>query len=896
MSIALFLVTETLLLLAPLVVVILGIGYWRLYRRMERLEQGVRAAGIPIPDAARARRPASDPGIFPRKTRSKGQEVGISPRVLRGPGPKGLALAVAWLGRNWFYAVSALSLALAGIFVAQYAAEAGLLSPALRIGLAVIFGLALIGAGEVIRRKSGDGGDVSTAYLPSVFSAAGLVTLYGAVLTARMLYGMIDDTACLGGLVLVAALSVMLGWFYGPILAIFGLIGATLAPFLAGGDPGLAYLLHGYFGVVAISSLTINAFKRYPWVDALSLLVPYAAAALVAQGAGGEAAFMILSGALAAAAVVFASGSFVSAGTGQAVMGRISRDTLRGLSAPHRRALVAWAVAIIGIVLTVETDLLLAQVGVLVLGALFGLTIFWDRASRTAIDFAALAGAGLVGLVAVSWDFYHADIVRPPSELPFQVYQGGSLATFFAMSIGIGMIASTLAAIRSGWAPVSGGGADDPEPAHGWALIAALVAPSVMIAIGVIWTPWEFLDRATWVGAAMGLAALATLCAERAARVDGAGTYRMSLAALAAMTMIALALFSTFTAGALSIALAVLVLAAVALDDAFDIRTMSGFTQTGVLVLVYRAVADPGLYWAHRADWPEFGMAYGLPLLGLLCAWLLLQGSRRPLARSVVEGGCAVMLGASATIAILKLAGSGATVAAFDHATLGLTAAVWIGVAMASLRNAAIPETRSPGDDLPPEGTWRAKLPRAIRLVLGVVSMGYGLVLMGINTTFLNPILVNWEDIRGPVVFSSLALGYLVPGVALMAGAAVLRGQGCLWRRVAMAIGGLLAFLYVCLSVAQAWRGNVLYAEPMVDGELWSYTIVLLVIGAGFLVAGLGRGSRALRYLGNAVLILAIGKVYLVDAPDLDGLVRAGSFLALGLVLAGLAWINRKAS
>ena len=57
----------------------------------------------------------------------------------------------AWLRENWVYAVSGVSLALAGVFLVQYGMERGLLPPGLRVMAGIAFGLALIGGGEVIR-------------------------------------------------------------------------------------------------------------------------------------------------------------------------------------------------------------------------------------------------------------------------------------------------------------------------------------------------------------------------------------------------------------------------------------------------------------------------------------------------------------------------------------------------------------------------------------------------------------------------------------------------------------------------------------------------------------------------------------------------------------------------
>lgn len=92
-----------------------------------------------------------------------------------------------WLRENWFYAISAVSLALAGIFLVQNGMDQGYFPPVARVVAAVLFGLILIVAGEVIRRRFGDTRESTTAYLPSVFSGAGIVSLFGAVLAAHLL-------------------------------------------------------------------------------------------------------------------------------------------------------------------------------------------------------------------------------------------------------------------------------------------------------------------------------------------------------------------------------------------------------------------------------------------------------------------------------------------------------------------------------------------------------------------------------------------------------------------------------------------------------------------------------------------------------------------------------------
>jgi uncharacterized membrane protein len=72
--------------------------------------------------------------------------------------------------------------------------------------------------------------------------------------------------------------------------------------------------------------------------------------------------------------------------------------------------------------------------------------------------------------------------------------------------------------------------------------------------------------------------------------------------------------------------------------------------------------------------------------------------------------------------------------------------------------------------------------------------------------------------------------------------------------------------------------------------------VALLLAGGLLLYQALARNSAGLRRLALVVIGLTIAKVFLVDAGELSGLLRVFSFLALGLVLAGLAWLNRWAS
>lgn len=78
------------------------------------------------------------------------------------------------------------------------------------------------------------------------------------------------------------------------------------------------------------------------------------------------------------------------------------------------------------------------------------------------------------------------------------------------------------------------------------------------------------------------------------------------------------------------------------------------------------------------------------------------------------------------------------------------------------------------------------------------------------------------------------------------------------------------------------------------DAELYAYSIVWLVFGAALLLAGIARRSAVLRYASLAVLVLVVGKVFLVDMSGLTGLLRVFSFLGLGVALLALGFLYRR--
>lgn len=104
-------------------------------------------------------------------------------------------------------------------------------------------------------------------------------------------------------------------------------------------------------------------------------------------------------------------------------------------------------------------------------------------------------------------------------------------------------------------------------------------------------------------------------------------------------------------------------------------------------------------------------------------------------------------------------------------------------------------------------------------------------------------------------------------------------------------------FVAATLVVRQLYRGADMGPAPAeANLETWTYSAVWAVFGAGVVGMHFMRRNSVLFWCGVAVLTATTAKVFLFDMARLDGLVRAGSFLALGAIVVLLALAARRAA
>jgi uncharacterized membrane protein len=180
----------------------------------------------------------------------------------------------------------------------------------------------------------------------------------------------------------------------------------------------------------------------------------------------------------------------------------------------------------------------------------------------------------------------------------------------------------------------------------------------------------------------------------------------------------------------------------------------------------------------------------------------------------------------------------------------------------------------------------KSRLLHFLSLALGVISLA-AIIIAHFFT--LNPYFTGESTGRIPF-FNLLLIAYLIPGLALGALAVYARGKRSNMYVAALALtASALAFVYVTLSIRRIFEGEfIVYWKQMSQLENYTYSAVWLALGVALLVAGVFRKSRPVRFASAALVILAVGKAFLFDMSQLEGVLRALSFIGLGAVLIGI--------
>jgi uncharacterized membrane protein len=779
--------------------------------------------------------------------------------------------AVAWAKVNWFYLVAAASLGLAGVFLVQYGVDNGLLPPKLRVLAALGLGAALIAFGEYLRRLGGDKAGELFAYLPSTFAAGGLLALFAGILSARVLYDLIGPETALIGLAMVGLLAVLIGWFYGAVLAGIGILGAIAAPFVVGGEADGASLLYGYFAVIVIVAMAVDTFKRWAWLSGFGAVLGYLAAANIYGLAGGGVEFLAFGLSVTIAAATIPERRLFPVQSGVMVLEVLAQSfrkspELSGETGFPTRLVAGVFAATSGAVIWVQMSQISAfWLSITALSLLFIMAAIWMRGARALGDLVILP---MLGLPLVLW------LEMANNGMVFQAWVAAAhrLAEDPAPWTGTAvMLVGLIGTLILAWRAYFG------APYRNlWSFGAAIFAPVVVVVFELFWQPGLVLGANIWASYVIGLAAVMVVLAQIFARSDGEDRTATAYFTLAAMVMISLSLMLLLSAAALTLALGVMVLGAVLLDRQYNLPALSVFVVIGTGVVSWRLVVDPGVDWALETRLWEVSAVFTAILLMLWAARYLLRASPRRKTFGVLDGAFWSLLALFASILILRLIEQYFQSREYGHAELSLIGLVWLISSANQL--------------------WRMQydeVSKRLRVVLAVLYAIPGAILLGSAASFENPLFSSFNPAFGPYILDSLFVAYALPALVFLS-VATWFGHLPKWLRSVLAGLGIgFATLYVGLEIRRIWRGDDLNVPGTTDPELYTYTVVMLLAATALLFYAFYRHNNLLRKLALAGIGITVAKVFLIDVSGLTGLTRVFSFLGLGLSVAGLAWLDR---
>jgi len=192
--------------------------------------------------------------------------------------------------------------------------------------------------------------------------------------------------------------------------------------------------------------------------------------------------------------------------------------------------------------------------------------------------------------------------------------------------------------------------------------------------------------------------------------------------------------------------------------------------------------------------------------------------------------------------------------------------------------------------------------------VLGIAAVVFGPLL------FLNP-LFNAMEIGATPIFNQVLYAFIVPAICCFITAHGFDGEKLaietrdndLVSAIVAArnvLGGLAivsGFAGVSILNRQIFAGsNVKWPDGafLTDltsaAELYGYSLAWLVYGALLILLAVVTDRRPLRHAAAGIILLAILKVFLIDAAGLTGLYRVASFLGLGLCLIALGYLYQR--
>ncbi|WP_160154301.1 DUF2339 domain-containing protein [Microbulbifer sp. ALW1] len=787
------------------------------------------------------------------------------------PQPRKHSLFLSRLQENWMVWLGGACVALAGVFLARYGIEQGLLGPKVRVALGLATALALYLASEYLRRRTGASHPTFAA-----LAGGGAITAFAAILSALHLYHLFEPGLAFGLLAVVALVTMWLARLHGPVLAAIGMLGAYSVPALvsSGGGNVLGAMLYALIITASVLLLLRRVYRTWLWLGLMLGALAWWLISLAGHQADGwrgpylaVLAYLLLS---------LVPGDWLLLGKPGRSRGSVTSGVERAASSS------APAVAIVPLLLPSLLVVIAAQCLSILregeqVGALTTALWVWSPlvvvillAARGRANFALLSWGLLLGQLA-AWlavrlylDGGNEIRLSPwpaADQGPFLLYLGGTALLFSG---------GALAHFRAGLAR------------YWWASLAVM-APLLSLLLGYLLAA-EYLPRYWWCLYAAVLGAIF-------AYLGSLGATRAWPKAMVVWLFVAghfgysLAVCLWLEQASLTLALALQAVSLAWIIRRFQVPALGWLLKGVLLLVVVRLTFNPWLLsygeGSHWSLWTYGGSA--------LCAWLAAvmlrsgnepRGSNDPLANLANWAEAAFLhLLVLALWAECRywLYGGNAFAAEFSFTEAVINIWLFAGLGLVYYRKSLLGGSFARWYDGYARLLMLASLACYLRILFAVAdSQAWAWQAIGERPVF-NLLL---PAFAGPALLALLVRRFYLPTC----------------RKFATLLSALAAFVWVSLEIRHLWQGDIRLNTGTSTGELYTYSAVWLLLAVTAILLGSWRGWRNCYQGGMAVLALVIVKLFLVDMSGLEGLLRVASFMGLGLALLGIAYLHQKLS
>jgi uncharacterized membrane protein len=875
--------------------------------------------------------------------------------------PRVLSIPVAKPERNWSFNfedlfgrrlpiwAGGITLAIAGVLIAKYAIDAGLmriLTPWVRVIGGLLFGMGLIGGAEWALRKEAR---VDDPRIRQALSGAGIATLYATIWVAANVYTLISPIAAFVGFAAVTAGALALSVRFGVASAVLGLAGGLAAPAMVGGMQPNVPLLAVYLALTIAGLAGVSRMQRWAWLGIIalaggmgwSLWMIAASSAFDVMGTLSVGGYVMLL-AVALPLLIVDGPRAVMIRSASAVIGAAQLALLVALGG---FLLLNWSLFVLlsaaGQWLAWR-DKRLAIIPTISLGLSIMLLAVWPSAAVAPFVGVGLALALIHGLPLLASLWKMPPVVQRSVELsvlafavlvvPLVQFYGPGRDALFAL-VATAAAAIAILGLGTGWRR------EDRRDDSRFVVLTSTAAVLLMTAFGFAAPVW------LWPIGMAGIAAALLFVGDRArdARVGWLA------AGFAAATIVMLVLsgpgwFSETArlAGVQSDAFDIRSLlrwaVVAALGVLFAIRSHAAVVRTvaqaTALLVGYGALAQivPASLLplaaplalvaltlaSRRFVWPHLAPA-SIATIGLIAGWAAVPVGIWASGASASISGVPMMLDDTILTPMMMVKQVLAPAAALGFAlwqagqaltpvqwrSTGLLAALLSLVGVHALYRMGFAHVV--GSDFAAYGlmqrliweaglisigwlVWRTdRVPARAIIAPMLVAAG---TLHGLAYTLLlhNPLWAEQMVGAWPVLNLVLpAFGVVFAGLTLVRS---MRSDFAV--KTDRAFQGLVMALvagFAWATLRQIFHGSLLIEPGVFDAEDILRSILAIALAVGFLLWGIRTQRRDWRIASLVLLIGAVGKVFLFDASGLEGLMRIGSFVALGFSLIGIGWL-----